>query len=62
MTGPTKRSTLTRYALAILAALALVGLFVVTKRALDIDSCMDRGGAWDHENNRCDGARTNPSE
>jgi hypothetical protein len=50
MTDPTKRSSLSRYVIATLVALALIGLYIAAKRWLDIDRCLDRGGAWDYDN------------
>jgi len=40
---------------ALVVAAALLGPSI--QRFLAIDSCLDRGGSWDHEARMCRGAR-----
>jgi len=34
----------------------LVALVLWTRNEVQTDSCLDRGGSWDAERHRCDGA------
>jgi hypothetical protein len=54
MIEPTKPPRRTRYVVIALLMVALAILFVIGKRALDIDSCLDRGGGWNYEHDDCE--------
>jgi hypothetical protein len=41
-----------------IVVLALSALSIWLLRELRIDTCLDRGGQWDYEQRKCDGARS----
>ena len=49
-----------RQKLIIVAIVALIAGLVVLwlKKQLDIDACLDHGGAWSYEQGKCEGARS----
>lgn len=42
--------------LLVLVAVVLIAAGVRVKREVSIDSCLDRGGRWNHEVAACEGA------
>lgn len=53
---------LAKFGAAVIAALVFLLIAAVglphLLRALDIDSCLDRGGRWNAEQEKCEGAET----
>ena len=48
------RNRVVRNVLLAIAALAVAWLFFAAKHFLDVDRCMDRGGAWNKELDHCE--------
>ncbi|MBP6012946.1 MAG: hypothetical protein KBA31_12025 [Alphaproteobacteria bacterium] len=51
---PTKKRAVMRYVLLGAAVLLFLGVFLLAWRQLSIDSCLDRGGAWNYELGNCE--------
>jgi hypothetical protein len=47
-----------RIALIVVALGVLVAVVMWASDFLKIDSCLDRGGAWNYERGTCEGARS----
>jgi hypothetical protein len=46
------------WAIGLAIVIAVVFAAVRCNRNVSIDSCLDMGGKWNHENGRCEGARS----
>ena len=54
MAEPRVRSRIVRYALLAAAVLVAAWLVVTAKHFIDVDDCLDRGGAWNRDLDKCE--------